>query len=83
MDIFDASPREKFYDIIFAANRDIVENELDKLFVRMIALEALCEKHGVSEGEIAGFVAENAFEIEQGLNDIYIGMSGDILSQNE
>lgn len=83
MDIFDASPREKFYDIIFAANRGIVENELDRLFSRLIALEALCEKAGVSESAVDSFIASNAFEIEQELNDIYIGMSGDILSQNE
>lgn len=83
MDIFESSPREKFYDIIFAANRDIVANELDKLFARTVVLEELCARLGLSQADVDGFMADNVAEVEQGLDDIYIGMSGDILSQNE
>lgn len=83
MDIFDTSPRQKFYDIVFGANRNIVENSLDSLFQRLVALESLAERTGVSQRDIAGFIASSGAEIEDGLNDIYIGMSGEILSQNE
>ena len=60
-DIFSQSPREKFFDILFNANKNLVENELEKTFEKFIGKSEVCER----------------------LNDIYIGLSGDILSQNE
>ena len=31
MDIFESSPKEKFFDIVFNANRNLVEEELENL----------------------------------------------------
>jgi hypothetical protein len=44
-EIFAGDPREKFYDIVFTANRNIVSNEIDKIIDRANALEALLEEH--------------------------------------
>ncbi|MGP1484673.1 MAG: DUF2018 family protein [Campylobacter sp.] len=82
-DIFSQNPRDKFLDILFNANRNLVANELDKIFENFIAMKELCEQNGISETAITDFISQNQILIEEGLNDIYIGLSGDILSQNE
>ena len=82
-DIFSQSPKRKFFDIIFNANKNLVENELEKFFEKFVAMNEFCEKNGFSHREINAFIAQNQEIVENGLNDIYIGLSGDILSQNE
>lgn len=82
-DIFAGEPRDKFYDIIFNANRNIVANELDKILAELANLREIVAQKGMSEAEIFTFSANNANLIESGLNDIYIGVVGEILSQNE
>jgi hypothetical protein len=82
-DIFSRSPRDKFFDIIFNANRNIVENELEKMFKKFVAMNEFCEQNGFNEFAINSFILQNQIFVEDGLNDIYIGLSGDILSQNE
>jgi hypothetical protein len=83
IDIFEGSARDKFYDILFNANAVLVKNEIDKIFEKFVALSELCERHGISEDEVANFVASEQDKIYNGLNDLYIGLSGEILSQNE
>lgn len=82
-DIFTQNPRDKFFDILFNANRNLVENEIEKLLEKFIAMSIYCEQNGFDEIAQKGFIAQNPSEIYEGLNDIYIGLSGDILSQNE
>lgn len=76
-DIFEGTPRDKFYDIIFNANRNLVAAEIDKILERYVAMSELCERVGISEKQIISH-AQNAE-----LNDTYIEISGAILSQNE
>ncbi len=83
IDIFEGSARDKFYDILFNANALLVKNEIDKIFEKFVALSELCERHGISEDEVTNFVASEQDKIYNGLNDLYIGLSGEILSQNE
>ena len=83
IDIFEGSARDKFYDILLNANVLLVKNEIDKIFEKFVALSELCERHGISEDEVANFVASEQDKIYNGLNDLYIGLSGEILSQNE
>jgi hypothetical protein len=82
-DIFSQSPREKFFDILFNANKNLVENELEKTFEKFIAMSEFCEKNGFDEMAQNSFISQNQTLINERLNDIYIGLSGDILSQNE
>lgn len=82
-DIFSQSPREKFFDILFNANKNLVENELEKTFEKFIAMSEFCEKNGFDEIAQNSFISQNQTLINERLNDIYIGLSGDILSQNE
>ena len=82
-DIFSQSPREKFFDILFNANKNLVENELEKTFEKFIAMSEFCEKNGFGETAQNSFISQNQILVNERLNDIYIGLSGDILSQNE
>ena len=82
-DIFSQSPREKFFEILFNANKNLVKNELEKTFEKFIAMSEFCEKNGFDEMAQNSFISQNQTLINERLNDIYIGLSGDILSQNE
>jgi len=82
-DIFSQSPREKFFEILFNANKNLVENEFEKTFEKFIAMSEFCEKNGFDEIAQNSFISQNQTLINERLNDIYIGLSGDILSQNE
>ncbi|MEE3704939.1 DUF2018 family protein [Campylobacter sp. CX2-8023-23] len=82
-DIFSGEPRDKFFDIVYNANRNIVENELEILFSELVALRELAESSGITQTQIDSFKALNPDIMENGLNDIYIDITGKILTQNE
>ncbi|ARR02471.1 DUF2018 domain protein [Campylobacter vicugnae] len=82
-DIFGGQPRDKFFDIVYNANRNIVENELEILFSELVALRELAENNGITQSQIDSFKALNPDAMESGLNDIYIDITGKILTQNE
>ena len=48
-DIFGGSPQDRFYDILTQANRNVVEEEFNKIFKRMAALEMML---GMEEEEL-------------------------------
>lgn len=82
-DIFGGQPKDKFFDIVYNANRNIVENELEILFSELVALRELAESSGITQSQIDSFKALNPDAMESGLNDIYIDITGKILTQNE
>lgn len=85
-DIFQGSPRSKFMDIVYAANRDLVQNELERLMGRMAVMEMLLqEQHG--EDQIDSIIRNAEFERADEVNDmtknLYIISVGNVLSRNE
>lgn len=85
-DIFQGSPRSKFMDIVYAANRDLVQNELERLMGRMAVMEMLLEEqHG--EEHIDSIIRNAEFERADEVNDmtknLYIISVGNVLSRNE
>ncbi|WP_200762187.1 DUF2018 family protein [Nitrosophilus alvini] len=85
-DFLMGTPKSKFFDIVFHANRNIVHNELERLMRRMAALELIVEKElGIEDVEkkIASFEPENTEEIENRTNSLYIESMGNILSESE
>ena len=58
-DIFGGQPRDKFFDIVYNANRNIVENELEILFSELVALRELAESSGITQSQIDSFKALN------------------------
>ncbi|ADR33532.1 Domain of unknown function DUF2018 [Sulfuricurvum kujiense DSM 16994] len=85
-DIFQGSPKSKFMDIVFNANRDLVQNELDRLMRRLAAMELLLqETHGEDgiDRVIKSMDFERADEIEMMAKNLYLTSVGNVLTQNE
>ncbi len=86
-DIFTGgSPKAKFFDIVYNANRNLVENELDKLVTRLCALEELLEEK-MGEDEMEEELKKMCYlpseELENAKASKYIELTANILTQNE
>lgn len=82
MDIFEGTPRDKFFDIMFNANRNLIEEEITKLLMKLISYEEICAKQGISEDEVAIYANEK-LDFTDELNDKFIELTANILSANE
>ena len=87
-DFFVGSPRSKFFDILFNANKNLVEDALEKHAERHVAMEMILEKlieeKGMNlEAEISTIRVEKQDEIHHAKIDFFISTVGDILTQNE
>ncbi|MDD4855040.1 MAG: DUF2018 family protein [Sulfuricurvum sp.] len=85
-DIFQGSPKSKFMDIVYAANRDLVQNELERLMGRMAVMEMLLqEQHGEDyiDSILRNVEFERADEVEMMRKNLYIISVGNVLSRNE
>ena len=85
-DFFMGSPKSKFFDILFHANQEIVKNKLLDIVDRYSAMEILLEKqYGAEALEplIATVKMDEADRVLEHNNDFFIGVVGEILTQNE
>ena len=86
-DIIGGTPKSRFLDIVFHANRNVVEAELEKMVEWMAALELIIEeKCGLDvEKEVREvlFDEEKKAKLENKINSLYIEYMGQILSQSE
>lgn len=88
-DFFMGSPRSKFFDIIFNANKELVKTKLHSIVDRYCAMELLLEKalDVKSEKEFEALIKKTLYEeadaIHQRNVDFFITTVGDILTQNE
>lgn len=85
-DIFQGSPKSKFMDIVFAANRDLVQNELERLMRRLAAMEVMLQETHGEEGidrAIRSMEFERSDEIEMMVKNLYLTSVGNVLTQNE
>jgi hypothetical protein len=85
-DIFTSSPKKKFFDIVYTANRHLVEKEVDHMLLRFIALENLLAKEGYDLDKLEKIVDGEMMldaEMEHKKNSLYIELVGKIVTQNE
>jgi hypothetical protein len=84
-DILTGSPRSKFFDMLFNANKNLVTDIMENWIERFAAMEHLlrCEFGDDLENKIQETIYENADAIEEGKSDFFIGKVGEILSQHE
>ena len=86
-DIFSGgSPKKKFFDIVYNANRNLVELELDKLIERISLLEIILEeKIGEDdlEPEINTCRVTQSTKLDNYKSSKYIELTANILTQNE
>jgi len=86
-DLFGGTAEKKYFDIIFNANRSVVQNELTNNLKRMNVLENLLHER-LQEGEdleqlVKSYMANHIDETENELKNAYIAGMGDILTQAE
>ena len=83
MDIFDeilgVSPKEKFFQMLRHANVGAVERVMSEFIKEYIALREFMESKALSEAEFENFKGENDALFEDRLNDIFIGLTAEIL----
>ena len=79
------SPKDKFFEIIFNANKNLVIEELEKVFERLAALEILAEDcYGDElEQKINEVKFNRSDELEGEEFDFYIHTMANILTKNE
>ncbi len=86
-DIFGGSPQKKYFDIIFNANRNLVEDELTNNLRKIAALELLLEDMLGEEKDILqivqNYIWENQEKIDQKTTNLFIEGMGNILTKNE
>jgi hypothetical protein len=86
-DFFDENktPKDKFFEIVFNANQNIVTDELEEVFKRMAALEILAEECFGDEVEqkINEVIFTKSEELEGMETDLYIDTMAKILTKNE
>ncbi|PSM51672.1 DUF2018 domain-containing protein [Campylobacter blaseri] len=83
MDIFEGTPKEKFFDIIFNANRNLVEENLEELVFNFITLTKICEQNGIDISSPSAVLIESLDDMEDAINDYYIEFTSNVLSNNE
>jgi hypothetical protein len=87
MDFFDENktPKDKFFEIIFNANKNLVTEELEEVFKRLAALEILAEECYGDEVEqkINEVIFTKSDELEGMETDLYIDTMSKILTKNE
>ena len=86
-DPFDENktPKDKFFEIIFNANKNLVTQELEDVFERMAILEMLAEEmFGEDlEAKIMEIKFNKSDDVENALSDFYIDTMANILTKNE
>lgn len=84
-DIFLGSPRSKFLDIVYTANRNLVEEQLDKMVAKMAAMEILLEEKmgDYWDREIDTNEYSRSAEVEEKIKSLYIEFTGEIVTRNE
>ena len=86
-ELFGGTPEKKFYDIVFNANQNLVMGEINQTLEKFAAMELLLEDMMGEDKDIAQIISNYRFENQHKINhkivDLYIELTGNILSQNE
>ncbi len=85
-DIFEGTPESKYFDIIFNANRNVVENEILNTMEKMSVLELLLEE--MLEGKdidsiVRNYAINHSQKVKERTTNNIIESMGNILSQSE
>lgn len=81
-DLFYGDLKEKFYDILFNASRDSVEEEIENLLKKYIAMEYLLEKANINLKEVDIFEHEHTAMLDEKLQNMYLHLSSEILTKS-
>ncbi len=84
-DVFLGSPKSKFLDIVYTANRNLVEQQLERMIEKMAAMEILLEEKlgDYWDRELATHDYSRSSEVEMKAKSLYIEFTGEIVTRNE
>ncbi len=86
-DFLMGSPRSKFFDIVYNANRSLAEQSIEGVFDRYCAMELLLEEFIKDENELEYRLNEIIFnrtdEMGTRKNSLFLSATGDVLTQHE
>lgn len=86
-EIFGGTPEKKYYDILFTANRNLVQNELNENLDRIAAMEMLLEEMMGEEKDLEkilfNYMINNRDAIDERRMNLYIVGMGNIVTRNE
>jgi len=88
-DLFGGTPEKKYFDIMFHANRNLVEHYMITNLQKIAAMEEMLEKHiELAPDEdidlyVRRHVVNNQDKIDELVTNLYIVDMGNILTQNE
>ena len=92
MQLFDdddymmTTPKENFFQILYTANRNIVEKEIERLIERLAVAEKMLEDRSLDEEyehNVRSMVATEPEELENRKNSLFIETVGNIVTQCE
>lgn len=82
-DIFSGTPKSKYFDVTRHANKEIVEEEFDKLLEKVAVMELLLSKDKGEDFDINVFIKQyllqNLDEVEHIKKGLYLELTGDIV----
>lgn len=83
-EVFEGTPRDRFFEILESANKNLVAETIEQILQRMIVCETLLEERDIDiERELPNFKIERTDELEKKLESEYIHYMADIVSKNE
>ncbi len=85
-DFLVTTPKRNYFDIAKNANQNIVEQELEKMFERLVVAESILEEKGLEEeikGKLYAMRATEPKELEDRINSIFLELTGNIVTQCE
>lgn len=84
-DIFFGSPKSKFFDIMEQTHRDLLEDELDKVFEKLAILELIIGQGKDEDFDINSFLQDfknkNQDDVNSMKKGLYMEVSGEIISR--
>ena len=83
--IFGGSPRSKFMDVVFNANNDIVQQELENFIEKVAAMELMLEEHVGEDinSAVERYRDTHLDDAKTKTKSLYVELMGTILSQSE
>ena len=87
-DIFAGNPKDTFFDIVYNANRNLVELEIEDLVEKLLICEELLkEATGISDEEVEkrvlSYKHSNMDKLETLKMNEFIHLTGSIVTKNE
>ena len=84
-DIFFGSPKSKFFDILEQTHRDLIVDEIDKIFEKLAILELIVSKDKDEDFDVNSYLEDfkekNQEEVNSMKKGLYMEVSGEIISR--